>query len=85
MKRVTQILLIVITAGLIIYDIVAIIVGGYESTISNVIKGVAKVSFIPLGWGVLAGHLFTPRKTGAESWKIWIMGIICAIIGTVGR
>lgn len=63
-KKLTAIILVVLTISLVIYDIFAEIYGGNPSTISQVIYWAARANpFISFAAGYLCGHLFSPQDT----------------------
>ena len=58
-RRATKIAIPVVTVAVILYDILAISRGGVDATISRVLLGWAqRWPVIPLGVGVLMGHLW---------------------------
>lgn len=59
MRQATKILIYCVTAGVIIYDLVAYLRVGNVGTVSSVIWGWSKLyPIIPFLTGVLMGHLF---------------------------
>lgn len=64
-RKVTKTLLIVGTLLVIAYDIIPASNGLLGDTISEVVLGWSqRCAFLPLGLGVLVGHLFWPRTGG---------------------
>ena len=66
MKNATKYIIICVTAVLLIYDLFAVIYGGHGATISAILYHAAYKepmgAFIPLGFGILVGHLFLGMK-----------------------
>lgn len=63
MKKITGLFIVFGILIIAIYDTYALIAGGISSTISSVIFNDCKVDpMIPLGFGVLIGHLFWPNR-----------------------
>ena len=80
MKHLTKIILVVVTAGLIIYDIFVECSAGDPSTISRVILAFSLNHYsIVLLTGVLVVHLFFPVAGKAE-WLIEISALILLIV-----
>jgi hypothetical protein len=70
LRKLTAILMIVVTASVIGYDIWAAIVGGGEATISNVFISFSwQHATLPWAWGILAGHLTWPVKADMERFE----------------
>lgn len=81
MRNLTKIFIIVMFAVIVVYDIIACIVGG-NSTISNVIMTWSlKNAFIPLFFGIMGGHFFITSKLKS---RYILLAIIFIIIGTAG-
>lgn len=56
---ITQIILIVLLASILAYDVVAVLIGGTKWTISfNIYAASKQYPIIPFVAGVVAGHLF---------------------------
>lgn len=59
----TKVILVVLAAFLVIYDIVALWLGGWDATISVVLLTWARsYPILPFAFGVVCGHLFWPQK-----------------------
>lgn len=71
MKKVTQIVICIALVGLIIYDVIAIVQGGTEASISSIIITYAyKMPMMPFMVGFLMGHLFWRMRTNKDTKKI---------------
>lgn len=65
--KTTKIILAVIIIGLVLYDILAISLGGVEATISYITLIYSKeCPVIPFAVGFVSGHLFWPQKNIKE-------------------
>lgn len=63
LAKLTKIILITAVVALSLYDIVALINGGSEATISRITLSYSKeYPVIPFAVGVVCGHLFWPNK-----------------------
>lgn len=70
MRTVTKIIIIVVAAVLIIWDIIAAAKFGSAATESNVILSWATRHFtVPYAWGVLGGHFFWPREQALNNMR----------------
>lgn len=62
-KLITKWLLALVVGLVITWDIVAILAGGVEATVSRVVVGYSQnCSWLPLSVGVVGGHLFSGLK-----------------------
>jgi hypothetical protein len=62
-ERITVIIIVLMVAVGIIYDIIALAMGGVEATISRIILAVTgKWPIISFAFGVLCGHLLWPQR-----------------------
>lgn len=60
-RKITAILMLVLIAGLIIYDVIAIKFGQRASISVWVWEHSETMDLIPFGFGFLMGHFFFPR------------------------
>ena len=61
MKKLTKVFLISVLALIIVWDVIALILGGATATVSYVIfMAAGKFAFIPYAMGVLVSHFFAP-------------------------
>ena len=78
----TKLLIWIATTVIIGYDIVAMLYGGSEATISNVMgRGWAwQYATLPFVWGVLSGHLFWIANGEIKYYKarVILLGILGA-------
>lgn len=53
---------------LVAYDVVAVVLGGVEATISRVVLGWSiEYPVVPFGVGIVCGHLFWPQRVPSAS------------------
>lgn len=66
-KNLTKNIMIAIVLLLIAYDVLAIVYGGVEATISHITLNYSKeYPIIPFAVGVVCGHLFWSQKDKGE-------------------
>jgi len=75
--KITTLFLLVATGIVVIFDIVVLIAGGYEATISyQVFCSSWNIPFIPFACGTLMSHFFAPdffsKKIPRLRYAIWI-------------
>ena len=71
MKNVTVKILAILLLALLVYDVVAIQIGGTEASISSVIITFAyKMPVFTFLSGVVCGHLFWRMRTNKDTQKI---------------
>ena len=59
MRTATGVIMLAATGGLIVWDIIAVIRGGTQATISQIVRDQAiKRPMLPFAIGVLCGHWF---------------------------
>lgn len=69
-RRITRYGLLFVLLGLGVYDLLAIWLGTYESTISQQILGATSISpIIPFALGIVAGHLLWPSQLWSDPRK----------------
>jgi hypothetical protein len=80
LRTLTKIILIVVGVGLALYDVIPFMNPEKGDTISEVIAYYALRSlFLPMLFGVLAGHFFVPRD-GADQKPLVLVGIALALL-----
>ena len=66
-RKITGIFMIVVTALILIYDLVVYLGWGGYTTISDIMLTYGrKIMMIPFAWGVLMGHFFWPQTIDKE-------------------
>lgn len=62
-KKITVVIIVLMVVGGALYDVVALVNGGVEATISRVVLNAScKHPIIAFAMGVLCGHLFWPQR-----------------------
>jgi hypothetical protein len=84
MREATKIILAVVAASLIFYDVAAYLVGGPSATISDVTYGLSRFCALPFAFGALTGHLFLPLKAGARSAGQKFAGLAVLLVAATG-
>lgn len=65
-RRATVVLLVLLVAGVLAYDLAALLGGGPDATVSRVVyESARRWPVIPFLAGVVCGHFFWPVKGGA--------------------
>jgi len=71
MKKATSIIIVVLLVAVMIYDFVAIQVGGTEASVSSILINFAyKMPIFTFSTGVVCGHLFWRMRTNTDTKKI---------------
>jgi cytochrome c oxidase assembly factor CtaG len=71
MKKITTMILVIIGAFLIIWDVIAIMKGGTEASISSIIIGFTyKMPMFTFFCGFLSGHLFWRMRSNNDTKEI---------------
>lgn len=78
----TEVFIWVTLAIIIVYDIVAVVLGGGAATISDIMGATwgYKYSTLPLAWGVLTGHLFWIMR-GEIRWRWFRLAALVSVVG----
>jgi len=83
MRKKTTILLYLVGASLLVWDIIVAVNDIQGDTISEIIRDVSyKIWFIPWGFGGIMGHLFWHKKNEDETRVAAMIGSSTALIGT---
>lgn len=68
----------------IVYDVLAAVLGGYEATISKLtLDGARERPVIALALGVLLGHLLWPRDPTLAPWRL-VAGVSLVLAAALG-
>lgn len=86
MKRtiitITKVFIWVVLSIIIVWDVIALSMGGGQATISGIMgKGWSyQHSTLPLAWGVVTGHLFWITR-GTIQWQVFRIIALVAVAG----
>ena len=82
-RRATVVFLIAVAIALAVWDIVAFLNGGVDSTVSRTLAAWGeRVAIVPLSMGILAGHFFWPWRTDLKGVTIPVMAVLGAVVAT---
>ena len=71
MKKITLIIMIICAIFLVVYDVIAIMKGGTEASISSIIITASyQMPLIPFTFGILCGHFFWRMRTNEDTKEI---------------